>query len=70
MREFLIKVSNIENDIDYNENSLLLQIASTLGENIGSSGVYVQGGELCCSMYAPPGAARQVTVSLDGSKIT
>ena len=62
MREFLVKVKNAENDLDYNENSLLLHIAQMLAGNIGSTGVYVQGGELCFSIFAPPVPARSDTM--------
>ena len=67
VREFLIKLKNAENDLEYNENSLLLHIATTLASNIGSTGVYVQGGMLCYSMYAPPIAARQTSVNSEHS---
>lgn len=55
--EFLIKVSHEMEDIIYNEDKPLLTVANTLAKSMGSQGVFIKGGELCCTIAAPPSIA-------------
>lgn len=69
MRELLIMVTDIQQQIEYDPSSLLLASVDAVAKKIGSRGVFAENGKLCCTLFAPPIVKDNVEVNVEEVKL-